>query len=253
MDHNFYATSDVVYITLGIALPMIGIPPSGTPASDVFWASFWPALYSGFLYSILTGLTVGIAVLIVQRYAERQLAKRGYMRECSLMQQQLRHSVACPNPFVISNAVASVPRPVEGAIQVLRTCPISLWRHELPEQKFLLDHVHALQASHSAFQSAASTLDHLISQFARSHNAARGAIAANDARLHAFVFGRLCGFERTCLLPWIDVSVDALGWLDPAFVEAAADPTIGSAYRAYAESRKKLEEHLAAVVGALDA
>jgi hypothetical protein len=45
---------------------MLGIPSIGTTEYDSFVASFWSALYSGFIYSIITGILVGLAIWKIQ-------------------------------------------------------------------------------------------------------------------------------------------------------------------------------------------
>lgn len=233
---------------------MLGIPPSDTSEAAAFWSSFWPALYSGILYSIVTGIVVGIIVLFVQRQANKRTVRRSYERELSLMQQQIREAVSCPNPFTITSAVASTPPQVEGAMKVIRTCPISLWREELTKSRPILDAVHELQLSYSDFRIAAHNLDHLLQQFVRIYNAAMNAIAANDPRLHAFILGRLCGFDAAQLMPWIDMPGQVPPpFLETGFTEAANDEKIKAAYATYKEKRVNVEEKLHALIEKLDA
>lgn len=174
---------------------MLGIPTDGTPEAIAFWASFWPALYSGMASSVVTGLIVGLIVVSYQRSLETRAARRAYAREVSVMRQHLREAVARPNSFVLSSAAASVPPRAEAAMEVLRSLPISLRRDELPSERPLLDAVHALQLSYSAFRVAAVKLDSLLLRFAREFNAGRNAISANDPAIIGYVLGSLQGFE----------------------------------------------------------
>lgn len=54
---------------------MLGIPVSGTSEATNFWISFWAALYSGAIYSILTGMIVGIAICRIQLGSESRRKK----------------------------------------------------------------------------------------------------------------------------------------------------------------------------------
>ena len=232
---------------------MLGISPSGKPEAAVFWASFWPALYSGALYSIVTGLVVGLAVLMVQKAAESRQARRDYKREISLLRPRLRQGIARPNPFVISSAVSSVPGPAQAAVELLQNLPVSLWKDELPRERAFLDRLLALQRAHSEFHLAATELDHLLSLFVRAQNAEREAIAANDPPLRSFIFGRMNGFASEQLLPWIDVPKAALAWLEPSAAVAAEDSAIREAHGKFVNARRTLEARLEDLRAALDA
>ncbi len=48
-----------------------GIPDTNTIAFGTFKEAFWPALYSGIIASLLTGVTVGFIVYFLQKYSER--------------------------------------------------------------------------------------------------------------------------------------------------------------------------------------
>lgn len=207
-----------------------------------FWTSFWPALGAGVIASLLTGAFVGLALLLIQRHMEGVAARRAYMRELSLMTQQLCDVISRPNPFIITNAVSSTPEPAKAAMQVIQRSPISLWRDQLNEQRALLDALHQLQVAYSDFQSRATTLDFHLNQFTRRFNSARNAIAANDPEVHSFCFGRLCGFQPEKLLPWLDLQLTPPEWLQPAFDEVAADEQIVAAHAAYLQSRQRLEQ-----------
>ena len=220
---------------------MPGIPPDGTPEAVAFWASFWPALYSGFGYSIFTGLVVGLVIVSYQRAMERRLARASFAREVSLMRQHLREAVSRPDTFVISSAEASIPPRAEAVMTVIRDLPISLWRDELVGQKTLLNAVHDLQLSHSAFRVAALHLDHLLGQFARRFNATRGAISANDQAAVSYILGSLQGFKSPDILPWIDGGIrKEPGWLEEARVTAAGDAAMVAAHGEYAKARQDL-------------
>ena len=170
------------------------------------------------------------------------------------MQQQIREAVSCPNPFIISSAIESIPQPAKKAIEVIRHWPISLWREELSNYKAFLDIVHGLQLSYSEFCIEAQHLDHLLRQFARSYNSARKAISANDLPLQAFILGRLCGFDPAELMPWLDMPVQTPPpWMEAGFTEVEKNQDIKSAHSIYMEKRSNLEAKLNTLIQKINA
>jgi hypothetical protein len=233
---------------------MIGIPPAGTNESAQFWMAFWPALYSGVIYSIVTGIVVGIVVLFVQRHAEKRAARMSYARELSILKDQIREAMSCPNPFTISSACQSAPHPAKQAVEVVRPWPISLWREELTDHKALLNTIHELQISYSLFMIAAQHLDHLLQQFCRTYNGRRNAISANDPPLWSYILGRLSGFESAHLLPWLNMpSPDVPPWIEEGFTEAEQNKDIISAHGEYMGKRKKLQSTADVLIQELNA
>ena len=233
---------------------MLGIPPTGTIEALAFWASFWPALYSGFGYSVLTGLIVGLVVVACQRKLERRAARLSYERDLSIARQRLRDAVACPDTFVIASATASVPPRAEAAMNVIRDLPISLWREELPRRKSLLNAIHDLQKSHSAFRLAALSFDAALTQFARVDNVRRGYATNMDSHLISYVLGSLQGFSPDELIRWINFGLERVnGWLEEGRASALADPQMVAAHALYRTRRHDLTASLDVLARELDA
>ena len=139
-------------------------------------------------------------------------------------------------------------------MNIIRNLPISLWREELPKHGSLLNGIHQLQLSDSAFRVAALDLDAALTQFARASNARRGYAANMDRPLVSYVIGSLQGFRPDDILPWINLGLErANGWLEEGRIAALADVEIVASHRKFAECRQSLVAKIEVLVKELDA
>lgn len=233
----------------------MGIPPGGTEASNGFWAAFWPALYSGALYSVITGLIVGLVITWNQRLLETRRSRRLYEREISIARQRLREAVLGPERFVFESAIASAPLRAFAVMAVVRECPIQVWIDAVPKQRDLLSILDEFQSAFLAFAGAAANLDHELVEFARQYNADHRTISANDPPIVGYVLGRMQGFEDREILPWISFDGGREPWafVSNAFSRASENARIVSMHAEYSVRRRAVGGYVERLRAALNA
>jgi len=233
---------------------MFGIPPPNTPARDIFFSQFWPALWAGILSSILTGIIVGLLLFGWQRFIEERALRRTYAREVSTLREKIREVVAVPDVFKVGQAVDSIPPQAKAAVDALRGAPVSLWLEELPEESVLLKRADHLLKAHASFLSRAAALDLKLAQLARTENGKRRAIAANDATLAAYVFGRLHAIPDDQLALWLDlIGTSIPSWLSEGYEEAKKNAELVQSHADYSKARDELSDALAKLKAEIDA
>jgi hypothetical protein len=230
----------VAVFVWGLTKGMPGIPPDGTPQAQVFWSSFWPALYSGILYSFVMGLTVGLVVMFTQNHLEQARVQHRFQREIAQLREELRGIVSKRDVPRITTATQSTPPAALGIVKQLEERPLDLWLESVPKWKSFLALLRRTEQAHSRFVQAAEALDTQLSPFIRRHNAARGAIAANDAHDHAFFIGRVLGIDDADLLAFIDSSTARLPTLQESCNAASQVPGMSNSVRLYLEARREL-------------
>ncbi len=170
-----------------------------------------------------------------------------------MARQYLRDALDCADKFVVGRAIDSVPPGAEAAMHIIRNLPISLWREELPKYKSLLNAVHELQLSYSAFLVGAQNLDTTLTQFVRANNVRRGYAQNMDTHLISYIIARLQGFGQDEILPWINYGIEKSdGWLEQDLNLASDDQQIISKHREYSNLRKILMIKLDALIGELN-
>jgi hypothetical protein len=134
---------------------MPGIPYSGTPQAEAFWISFWAALCSGLIYSLVTGFIVSLGVWFVQSRIERKRVRLQFEREIVLLRNALEGVVIKPDVLSIDNAVESEPPAAKGVISLIKQIPIDLWLENSGKWKAFLYLLRRTDKSHSKFIQAA--------------------------------------------------------------------------------------------------
>ena len=221
---------------------MFGIPPPNTTERAEFLSQFWPALWSGIVASIFTGIIVGLLLFAWQRLVEDRATRRTYAREVSTLRERLRESIAIPDVFRIDSARGSVPPQAEAAMDALRGSPISLWRDELASEAPFLSAVHQFQRAYAEFLSRAAEYDNRLSQFARTYNGQRGAISANDRTVTAYVLGRHEDIPTDQLSLWLDLPSKTIpAWVEEAYSEAQKDKGLLDSHTKYKAAREALK------------
>jgi hypothetical protein len=235
-----------------------GVPPAGTSEAAAFWASFWPALWSGAIYGVIcgviSGLVVGIVVLRYQRGWEARVARRSYERDLSLLLDDLRNALYEPEVVKISSARESLPVEAAAALTRLKSTPLSLWRDHLLTKASLIDAALDLQKRAAEFVGAATELDNRLIQLARSYNHARHTVANHDAPIRQYAIGRILGFDREQLLPWLpETGINELTPFEDVWQSFAAEPAVRALGARVVECRNAVMNQGHVLQRALDA
>lgn len=212
-----------------------GVPSPGTRDYVAFSASFWAALYSGFVYSIFTGLFTGIAILVVQRSLDRRRFVRDLEREVAMFRQDLDSYLDRKGAIVISSAEKAVPVAVGAIADPVNRSPIRLWADNLPKQASLFQALDRFSGARRAFLEVAHQLQETLSNKVRVLNSGRGVNTGFDSDSISYFVGRTYGFERDKVLPWIDIDVP-----EQEYQSLLRDPELGGLLEPYAASRQTL-------------
>jgi hypothetical protein len=141
-DKTLYKVLVAVGMAVGVTLvglfcfrALPGMGRAGTPEASAFDASFWPGLYSGAAYSVITGLVVGLIIWGVQLIADQRRMEATLERELSLFRERLRSILSQPDPLFI-HADATGTEPVAQRVADLSAeHPIDLWEENLPHHE----------------------------------------------------------------------------------------------------------------------
>jgi len=219
-----------------------GIPTYGTKAYNSFLISFVSGTYSGFLYSIFTGVIVGVILLIAQWKTDSRIARRGYQREFALLKERIRQIIDYPDEINISSAVESIPPVAIKLGDEIEKFPIDLLMDEFPASNEFIKLLKDVQKTRAEFVVTAAELDNLLSNFVRKFNISREAIYTNDKPLINYIISRLNGVDActaaTTVLPICRVSDK----LEQGYLEGLKLDHISNQVKLYLEMRANIFE-----------
>ncbi|HHV17233.1 MAG TPA: hypothetical protein GXX58_11805 [Gelria sp.] len=223
---------------------MPGIPPSGTPEAVAFSISFWSALYSGAIYSVITGLIVGLLMWFIQVWAEARRLRHDYSREVGILKDKLRAIVDQPDVLSIDSAEQSAPPAAKEVYESLQLSLIEEWAKTLPASQEFTQTLQKFHESYSAFLVNARKLDYYLKQAIRNHNGGQGIITPNDKTNHAYFVGRIHYSSTDALLHWLDRSPEAYDRLEETHRILIEDSEVKKSLKPYRKSLSDVTEAL---------
>jgi len=225
---------------------MPGVPSVHDPNYPVFWMSFWVAVYSGFVYSVFTGVFVGLAMLVVQQRVDKARAQRDMERDVALFREKLLTLFRMPRETVIANPETAVPVPSQAIAQLLEQNPVTVWSKNLPRFRTLFSAIEAFRHSHSIFLASARQIHLALRTAVRRRHSDMGLIEANDPASIGYFTGRCLGFSREDVLPWIDRPIQ-----EAEFVELLSDPKLNGLVQPFADDLMALRRDLDSIQAAI--
>lgn len=219
---------------------MFGIPPENTPEFISFSVSFWAALYSGLIYSLFTGIIVGLVIWAMQIKAEKRFQKQKFEDDLRDLKEKLKQINFGQNPLIITNASTSIPQAATGITRLVDGKPLEEWRKQLKNHGKLIGQLLCLQSQQLEFNRLAERLDEQLRQFVRNYNAKRSAISANDPAHISHFIGRLHGFQYNEINQWLDSGNEQT--LQESWQNAQNETELISRTRSYLDARQNLVE-----------
>jgi hypothetical protein len=215
----------LVLLTLAILRHLPGVPGPGDPNYTAFSISFWAAIYSGLIYSVVTGLVVGGVVLWVQRAIDDRRFRHGCERELAGLKERLRMALDHPNPFVLlGDARERIIGSARAVADALSNQPLDMWWEHLPNHRGFLDLLRRHQRAVSSCVTTGDRLDIVLGVIFRRHSAERGAFL--DNQLRGFYLGRLFDMSPEDIVPWLHVNKEELAWLQKGYELACKSPDV---------------------------
>lgn len=230
---------------------MLGIPIEGQDVNN-FWVSFWASLSSGVIYSIFTGIIVGLTVWWVQRIYENRRLLQEYKRELSVLREKLRYASQQPDVLNIHSIVDSAPMPVVAIIKNLTEVPLDLWLDDYALEREFLEQLKGLQKAYSNFVVVSNNLNLKLSSFIRSYHASKGIYAVNDQAVCSFFIGRIHSVPTLNIISWLSLPEEAATRLETSYNDAISDPIINECSKTYLEARSRLIDEFKTVEKALN-
>jgi hypothetical protein len=136
-----------------------GVWPRGTRQREEFAVQFWAALYSGIIVSLIVGLLVGGAILLVEQRADERHLRQDYRREAARFQERLYRLLRRRERERWDTAVGSLPQNVEEVLDLVEIQPLAAWREYLPSLSPLFEALDRYQWDYERFIHFASSLD----------------------------------------------------------------------------------------------
>lgn len=219
---------------------MPSLPVGSDPAA--FWTAFLANLYSGLLYSLATGFTVGIAVWLVQRSSDKRRIRNDYRRDLDLLRQKLRTTFQLDMEIVNLESAGNASPPVaQVACKAMETYPLALWHQDLKGERPFIAALRQLQFAVSELAVTGARLDAVLANLVRRHNAGRDIIEVNDRADQMFFRGRrLYGLNGNAILPAMDMSAHALPRFEASYTSVGADAELNRLADAFVAKREAL-------------
>lgn len=183
---------------------MIGIPPINTPDFNTFSISFWAALYSGLIYSLFTGIIVGLVIWSLQRLSEKRLQHQKYEEDFLKVEEKLRHVNFDTDVLTITSAANSVPSAANEILTLFEGSPLNEWRKVLHRYKSIIKRIIDIQRQKNDFDLVAGKLDFHLRQFIRKYHCDKDIDAVNDYSHIAHFIGRIHGRSYAQLKQWLN-------------------------------------------------
>jgi len=230
-----------------------GIPSDGTPEAVAFWISFWAAMYSGILYSIGTGLFVGLAVWFVQLKVEKQRMRNGFDRELAILKERVRAIIHKEDSLNITNAKRSVPVVAQEIMDLLLNYPVDLWLEMLPKRKNFLILLKNIQQSVSEFEISAEKLDTILGNSIRRYNASIDRTGELNASIDiSYAIGRIHNSDPDHIIPWINMPLGSKEKLEERYQIVMDNPDLKESSQRYLDCREQILSWIEAIKNELN-
>lgn len=221
-----------------------GIPAYGTPAWSLFSQNFWPALYSGFIYSILTGLIVGFILIISQRIIERRMYYIQTLFDFERLWRRILVLLRRNPRFDFKSANFTIQPAAEELEPILNDIPLILWVQRLPQHRSKIKLLEELHARITEFRTNAQSLDDGLRNFMRNLGLATSAPVSLDNKLISYCVGRMHNRDAKMLLSWLELHVSQEAGFESRYQSLAHHPTLPQAVAKYLQSYKDIQETL---------
>ena len=219
---------------------MIGIPPENTPEYVSFLVSFWAALYSGFIYSLFTGITVGLVVWGLQIKAEHRAQNQKFEDDLQILKENLKRVNFDDAIINIINAKRSIPQSVTEIIRLIGEKPVEEWGKKLKKNNDFIKKLSEFKKQKLEFDKLAGQLDDQLGQLIRSYNDRKSVDFVNDSSNVSYFIGRLYGYQYNTMKKWL-ISGDEQT-LEESRLEVLTHPTLSLKAESYLAARNKLVE-----------
>lgn len=214
---------------------------SSAVSDPSFGVAFWAALLSGLVYSVITGLLVGVVIWRLPLARERRDLRHEAERELEHLKSRIRPLLTKSNAIVIDSAQAAMPRTAGELMDVINDYPVTLWkaRNVVPLGWILC--IEDLERSYLECLTRATQLDQELSALVRRENARNLLISVSDAPVIRYYVGRMMGFEDEKLIPCLDLSTSHIpSWISGLHLACTHSEALEQMSLAYLESRKSL-------------
>ncbi|HWC73518.1 MAG TPA: hypothetical protein VG454_06235 [Gemmatimonadales bacterium] len=221
-----------------------GVPSPNTASSDQFQLSFWASLYSGVVYSLLTGIFVGLAVWWVQKSVDELRTRAMYRGELMMFRQQVSSALRKPTLINVSeDAATTEPQAATAVAKLLDERPVPMWQEILAQPAVLFSAFDRLRRAHGAFLDAANNYNLVAERYVRRVHDARRIPVANDATALKYMVGRLQGGSPDEVKPWL-AGVANIATLEEDFTAFRSSPAAQPPIRDYLAARDEIMKSL---------
>ena len=222
-----------------------GVPPVGSLERVAFFSAFWPALYSGIIYSLVTGIVVGLAVWSAQLLIDRRRVRREYEENIDRLFDEIRWIVLQPDVLRIDSVRASIPRVVDDVVECSLRHPLHSWLKTVKTRKRHIKLLIDVQNESRKVVLTARRLDDALTRVIRKYNAAEGLISSNDDILKVYSVGRIHAAEPDQILPWLGIPAPNVPeWVIAGYDIVMSDDEVAEGLRLYLSQRERLEGFL---------
>lgn len=225
--------SSVAPTTPLIRTPSVSVSPTlMLNPTETDWTQFVPDLIVG----VITGLIVGLFILLVQRTAE----SRSLRRQCEsqfLMFAERAASFLWQSDIVNIRDARAEPTGPAAVLQAARTEPVWFWHRYV---KAYVRQVHDLDSfldQCREFETAANRLHAELRHETRLYNAKLGLIEANDYLDYQHYIGRNFWASTVDLLPHLDADERLVARLETSFVHLSDNEHLYELTKEWARAR----------------
>jgi hypothetical protein len=193
----------VLIITMAVLIAIFCFPVdslfSGSPNLEIltttdlitsYKSSFYAGLFSGTLYSVLTGLIVGVVVYYLQKSTENLELNEQALQELASTTQQLKFELNQP-PIPQINDLLYFQPGVKDAYELLKNKPLYLWERRISNNA-VLEGIKAYFDTFLQFRYDARFFDSFLRRAIRAHHGTQ--LINNpidDDNLFQYIHGRI--------------------------------------------------------------
>jgi hypothetical protein len=244
-----------VFIVLAIIAAFIwpgmlpGVPdPTSEHWSD-FSTSFWAATYSGILYSIFTGIIVGLVLWISQTSIEERRLKQQYQAEAFRFYQEAKRIHAQTFFLTLDNLASMLPGSAKNLVALYKEHETSvwLWQHAIHGLKPYLSAFEELIEHYQAAIEVGNRLHVAIGNIIRLQNASEHVDRYNDRIAFAYTLGRINMMSDTMIYAALNIHNVPPPWLDKAYEAVMSDNDVQSLITEFQSERDTLNEVLSTI------
>lgn len=224
---------------------MLGIPSVGTPDYNSFVTSFWSALYSGFIYSIITGILVGLAIWKIQLSRDRRLKRNENEKELLLLKKNANYILNFSHDvLMIDDVTKCVPNAAIELTELAVKYPYELWPDDLSDDsKIFVKKLDDIKELTLTLKYRATQLHTNLKTSIRRHNALDGMIQPNDNFVYIFFVGKLAGKADEDIKAWMLPNPISL-WVIEAYNRISNEESISVHTQNFSKSLDDLKSNL---------